>query len=58
MQVTLFKEKKVKHHKNMASNIEINYHKNTHTDNVKILIIIIIIHIMNVKVLKAAQNNK
>ena len=41
----------------MALNIEINYHKNTHTyNNNKILIIII--HIMNVKVLKTAQSNK
>ena len=38
----------------MASNIEINYHKNTHTYNNKKKLIIIIIHITNVKVLKAA----
>ena len=44
----------------MASNIEINYHKNTHTNNnlKKILIIIIIVHIIIVKILKTALNNK
>ena len=43
----------------MASNIEINYHKNTHTNNnKKILIIIIIVHIMIVKILNTALNNK
>ena len=44
----------------MASNIEINYHKNTDTNNnnKKILIIIIIIHIMIVKILKTALNTK
>ena len=45
----------------MASNIEINYHKNTHTNNnnnKKILKLIIIVHIMIVKILKTALNNK
>ena len=44
----------------MASNIEINYHKNTHTNNKKKLIVIIIrvVHIMMVKILKTALNNK
>ena len=44
----------------MASNIEINYHKNTHTNNNKqiLIIIIIIVHIMIVKILKTALNNK
>ena len=42
----------------MASNIKINYHKNTHIDNNNKKNLIIIIYIMNVKVLKAAENNK
>ena len=41
----------------MASNMEINYHKNTHTNN-NIKIFIIIVHIMIVKILKTALNNK
>ena len=43
----------------MASNIEINYHKNTHTNNNnKKILIIIIVHIMIVNILKTALNNK
>ena len=41
----------------MASNIAINYYKNTHTNNSK-KILIIIVHIMIVKILKTALNNK